>query len=52
MELAKTQEQRRVGLMYRASMGEKEGMIFIFDQEKELSFWMENTYLPLDLLYI
>lgn len=52
VELAKTKEQRRVWLMYRASMGEKEGMIFIFDQEQELSFWMDNTYIPLDLLYV
>ncbi len=38
--------------MYRASLGVKEGMIFMFDNEQPLSFWMQHTYIPLDLIYV
>jgi uncharacterized membrane protein (UPF0127 family) len=39
------------GLMYRKQMDEKQGMLFIFNDMEERSFWMKNTYIPLDILY-
>lgn len=38
--------------MYRTSMSENEGMLFVFDTERVLSFWMKNTYIPLDMIFI
>lgn len=53
VELALTPEQQQKGLMYREEMAEDHGMLFFFnDGERERSFWMKNTYIPLDLLYI
>lgn len=52
VEVAKTQEQRRIGLMFRDHLPLQNGMLFVFEQEQPLSFWMENTYIGLDLLYV
>ena len=52
VELAVTPEQRREGLMYRDRLGEREGMLFVFDQEQMLTFWMRNTPLPLSIAFI
>ncbi len=52
VELAVTPDQRREGLMYRDRLGEREGMLFVFDQEKVLTFWMRNTPLPLSIAFI
>ena len=52
VELAVTPEQRREGLMYRERLGEREGMLFVFDQEQMLTFWMRNTPLPLSIAFI
>ncbi len=51
-EIASTPEQHSQGLMYRTSMAENEGMLFVFDTERVLSFWMKNTYIPLDMIFI
>ncbi len=51
-EIASTPEQHSQGLMYRTSMSEDEGMLFVFDTERVLSFWMKNTYIPLDMIFI
>lgn len=51
-EVASTDVQRQMGLMWRTTMAEDEGMIFLFEQEQPLSFWMRNTVLPLDLIFI
>ena len=51
-EIADTEEKRRVGEMFRWAMKEKDAMIFIFEQEQELGFRMQNTYIGLDLLYV
>jgi uncharacterized protein len=52
IELAQTDEKRSQGLMYRQSMGEKEGMLFIFDKLEPQSFWMRNTMISLDIIYV
>ena len=46
-QVASTQEQRQIGLMFRKEMPQHEGMIFIFEQPAQHCFWMKNTYLPL-----
>lgn len=51
VELAQTDEQRERGLMYRKSLPEGHGMLFIFDEEQSLSFWMRNTFVPLSIAY-
>ncbi|MFQ5478619.1 MAG: DUF192 domain-containing protein [Candidatus Binatia bacterium] len=52
VELALTEEQRRRGLMWRDSLGDSEGMLFVFPDEGPLSFWMKNTPSPLDIVFI
>lgn len=52
IEFADTPEKRATGLMFRQKMQETEGMLFLFDREEEQSFWMKNTFLSLDILYI
>lgn len=52
IEIADTPYERETGLMYRKSLDENHGMLFVFDQEQILSFYMKNTPLSLDLLFI
>ncbi len=52
IEIADTDEQRQLGLMFRDKMEENQGMLFIFDREAPLAFWMHNTILPLDIMYV
>lgn len=52
LELACTPAERQQGLMYRKSMPETQGMLFIFPYEQIQSFWMKNTYIPLDMIHI
>ena len=52
IQLAQTDEQRADGLMYRKSMTDDQGMLFIFPDMEERSFWMKNTYISLDIIYI
>lgn len=52
VEVANTDPTRQRGLMYRREMAEDAGMIFLFDESEQLSFWMHNTYLPLDMIFI
>lgn len=51
-ELATTPEERSLGLMYRKSMPERGGMLFVFPENQDLAFWMKNTYLELDMVFI
>jgi uncharacterized protein len=52
IEVAQTPDKTQQGLMYRHSMADSLGMLFVFDVEEQQSFWMKNTYLPLDIIYI
>lgn len=52
VELAQTEAQRSRGLMYRTSMPDSGGMLFSWADERVRSFWMHNTCLPLDMLFI
>jgi len=51
IEIADNHEERMMGLMYRDTMHINHGMLFIFDTEEPQSFWMRNTYIPLDIIY-
>ena len=52
VEVADTAEKRRWGLMYRTEMGTEEGMLFLFPKEEQQSFWMKNTPLSLDIIFM
>lgn len=52
IELAETSEERQQGLMYRKSMQDGQGMLFVFETEEPQAFWMRNTYIPLDIIYV
>jgi uncharacterized membrane protein (UPF0127 family) len=52
VELASTNEERSKGLMFRRELGAREGMLFLFPEERKLSFWMKNTLIPLDMVFI
>lgn len=49
--LAKTAQQQMYGLMFRTKLDADEGMLFCYDTPREMSFWMKNTILPLDLIF-
>ena len=51
-EVASTRDQRTRGLMWRTELAEGTGMLFIFQGDQWLSFWMKNTLIPLDLIFI
>ncbi|MDY8108056.1 DUF192 domain-containing protein [Fulvimarina sp. 2208YS6-2-32] len=51
-EIADTDEERRVGLMFREEMAPDHGMLFDFDETRPVTMWMENTLIPLDMLFI
>lgn len=52
IELAVTPYQHSYGLMFRRSLPEDEGMLFIFQPEQVVGMWMKNTVIPLDMLFI
>lgn len=52
VELARTEEQRNRGMMFRKSLDEGKGMLFVFDSDQRMAFWMKNTSIPLSLAYI
>lgn len=51
-DVADTDESRATGLMYVYQMPEDEGMLFVFDDDQTRSFWMKNTFIQLDMLFI
>ena len=52
VEIAADPASRSTGLMFRDSLPENEGMLFIFPETKTVNFWMKNTYFPLDIAFI
>ncbi len=52
IELAKTPEEQHTGLMNRESMPENHGMLFIFEENGTKTFWMKNTLIPLDMVFL
>jgi len=52
IELAENDDERMQGMMYRKTMDDGKGMLFIFQQEEPQSFWMKNTIMPLDIIYV
>jgi uncharacterized membrane protein (UPF0127 family) len=52
IEIAEDEAARETGLMYRSNMKENEGMFFIFQVQRLQSFWMKNTVIPLDIIFV
>ena len=52
VEIADTNEERAQGLMHRASLPRASGMLFVYDRPQSVSFWMKNTLIPLDMLFL
>lgn len=52
VEIAETSEQRAQGLMFRRALAPGTGMLFDFKRQGEVTMWMANTYIPLDMLFI
>jgi hypothetical protein len=52
VEVARTEKEKERGLMFRERMGKNEGMLFVYEREERLSFWMKNTRLPLSIAFI
>ena len=52
VEIADDEAERAQGLMFRRELAENRGMLFIYDQPRAVSFWMRNTLIPLDLVFL
>jgi len=52
IEIASSEQEKRLGLMYRTAIGANEGMLFPYGAEREISMWMHNTYISLDMVFI
>jgi uncharacterized membrane protein (UPF0127 family) len=52
VEIAATPEQQERGLMFRRTLAGDRGMIFPYDPPQDVAFWMKNTLIPLDIVYI
>ncbi len=52
VEVASTDEQRQAGLMFRTELADGQGMIFVYDEDRRMSFWMKNTLIPLSIAFL
>jgi len=52
IELATTDQERAIGLMFRRSLPENAGMLFLYDEPQPAAMWMKNTFIPLDMVFI
>lgn len=52
VEIAKTDEERATGLMYRKELADGRGMLFDFNPEQQISMWMKNTFVSLDMIFV
>jgi len=52
VEVARTEAEKQLGLMYRKNLRKNRGMLFVYEQDRKLSFWMKNTKVPLSIAYI
>ncbi|WP_214471882.1 DUF192 domain-containing protein [Mesorhizobium sp. dw_380] len=52
IEVADTDPEREAGLMFREDMADDHGMLFVFDETRDVNFWMKNTPMPLDLIFV
>lgn len=52
LEIARTEEERARGLMFRQELDYNKGMLFVFEEPENYSFWMKNTLIPLDIIWI
>ena len=52
VEVARSTEEQATGLMNRSSLAPDRGMIFPFDEQRQASFWMKNTLIPLDMIFV
>jgi uncharacterized protein len=52
LEVARTSEEQSMGLMYRTELAANRGMLFVFSPPRAVSFWMKNTLIPLDMVFV
>ena len=52
VEVARTEEEKKIGLMFRKTLAKNAGMLFLYKREALRLMWMKNTFIPLDILFI
>ncbi len=52
LEVARSPQEEEIGLMYRTNLPENRGMLFVFDPPRPVLFWMKNTLIPLDMVFL